>query len=129
MKKETKYLITQDQLHAINYSKDMFELNAKSINSLCSSEKEDIVYGFELGQRYTHLMDCFIEMMELVSAIEKQKFVEKEAEADSIDPVKQSIEFTDKNLRAVNTLLSEDYKIGFREGVEKYIAYLNRINS
>lgn len=34
---------------------------------------------------------------------------------------KESIEFTEKKLKSVNTLLSEDYKTGFKECIEKYL--------
>mgnify|MGYP000300027555 CR=1 FL=1 len=125
-----QYIITQEQLDSIEHYKRMFEVNASYINDLCSSEKEDIVYGFELGQRYTHLRECFMAMMELESEIRKQEFVEKASEIpEIIDPEEQSIKFTNNNLRAVSTLLSVDYRTGFKEGVEKYIAYLNSINS
>lgn len=33
----------------------------------------------------------------------------------------RAIEFTDSNLSKVNTLLSDDYKCGFKEGVQRYI--------
>ncbi len=70
---ERKYLITQEQLEKIEHYKRMFELNANLIQDLCNSEKDDVVYGFELGKMYSHLRDCFTEMMELESEIRNQK--------------------------------------------------------
>ncbi len=74
---EKKYLITQDQFDNINHYQRMFEINAELINNLCSSEKDDVVYGFKLGEIYTHLRTCFIEMMSLESEI-KNQLVENE---------------------------------------------------
>lgn len=68
-----KYLITQEQLGEIEHYRRMFELNADIIKDLCSSEKDDIVYGFELGQMHSHLKDCQMEMMKLESEIRDQK--------------------------------------------------------
>jgi hypothetical protein len=70
---ETKYFISQDQLEIIEHYKRMFELNADKIKDLCSSEKDDIVYGFELGEMHSHLRQCFIAMMELEDEIRNQE--------------------------------------------------------
>ena len=43
---EQKYLITEDQLEQFEHYKRMFELNAELIQDLCSSERDDVVYGF-----------------------------------------------------------------------------------
>lgn len=69
----SQYLISEEQLDKIEHYKRMFELNAEKIQSLCNSEKDDVVYGFVLGQMYSHLRECFVEMMELESEIQKQK--------------------------------------------------------
>lgn len=74
---ERKYLITQEQLELIEHYKRMFELNAETVQQLCNSEKDDIVYGFELGKMHSHLRDCFTEMMELESEIRNQKAVDE----------------------------------------------------
>ena len=73
---ERKYLITQEQLEAIEHYKRMFESNAERVECLCNGEKDDIVYGFELGKIHSHLRDCFIEMMELEGEIRNQKVVD-----------------------------------------------------
>lgn len=73
---ERKYLITQKQLEQIEHYKRMFELNADLVRDLCNSEKDDVVYGFELGKMYSHLRDCFTEMMELESEIRSQKVID-----------------------------------------------------
>lgn len=74
---ERKYLITQDQLEQIEHYKRMFELNADLVRDLCNSEKDDVVYGFELGKMHSHLRDCFIGMMELESEIRNQKALDE----------------------------------------------------
>jgi hypothetical protein len=83
---ERKYLITQEQLEQIEHYKRMFELNADLVRDLCNSEKDDVVYGFELGKMHSHLRDCFMEMMQLESEIINQKAVDEplnEAENDN----------------------------------------------
>lgn len=55
----------------------MFELNADTIRQLCSSEKDDVVYGFELGSIHSHLRDCFIKMYDLEGEIRKQTIENK----------------------------------------------------
>lgn len=67
-----KYLITEDQLEQIEHYKRMFELNAELVKDLCTGEKDDIVYGFELGKMHSHLRECFIEMMNLEHEIKSQ---------------------------------------------------------
>ncbi len=70
---ENTYIITQEQLQDIEYFKRMFELNAELIQDLCSSEKDDVVYGFELGKIHTNLRQHFAAMMELEGEIRKTK--------------------------------------------------------
>ena len=55
----------------------MFSVNADEIKELCNTERFDIVYGFELGQMYSHLKNCYIEMIELEDEIKKQNESEK----------------------------------------------------
>lgn len=74
MAEERKYIITERQFDLIQHHKRMFELNAETISDLCKYEKDDVVYGFELGKMYAHLRDCFMEMMELESEIRNQEF-------------------------------------------------------
>jgi len=73
-----KYFITQDQFDNISHFKRMFELHAESINDLCKTEKDDVVYGFELGKLHTYLRDNFIDMMNLESEIKKQELKKKD---------------------------------------------------
>ena len=68
-----KYLITQEQLETIEHYRNMFELNADYILELCSGEKDDITYGFELGKMHSHLKDCYCKMIELENSIRSQK--------------------------------------------------------
>lgn len=70
-----QYLIDQEQLEEIIHYKDMFQLNSQYIKELCSSEKHDIVYGYELGKMYSHLSDCFLEMMDLVTSIKEKQVI------------------------------------------------------
>lgn len=74
---EKKYFITTEQLDTIEHYKRMFELNAGYIQDLCSRERDDVVYGFELGKIHTHLRECFMEMMELEEEIIDQNKEEK----------------------------------------------------
>jgi len=76
--KNVKYYITEEQLDTIEHHKRMFELDAENIRQLCNSEKDDVVYGFELGKIHSHLRECFINMMELVDEIKNQKINDKE---------------------------------------------------
>jgi hypothetical protein len=70
---ENKYLITQEQLETIEHYRNMFELNADYILDLCSGEKDDITYGFELGKIHSHLRDCYDKMIKLENLIRSQK--------------------------------------------------------
>jgi len=115
-----RYLIDDEQLYRITHYKDMFELNANEIKALCDDEKSDIVYGFELGQIFSNLRKCFIEMMQLEREIQLQR-VKDEDEEKEIDPEIEAREFCTEKLKVVNTLLSSDYKTGFQEGIEKYL--------
>jgi hypothetical protein len=66
---EKTYQITREQFEQIRHFKTMFELNADYIADLCSSEKSDIVYGFELGKIYGYLREHFSNMMVLEEEI------------------------------------------------------------
>ena len=37
----------------------------------------------------------------------------------------EAIQFTNDNLKAVNSLLSDDYKTGYKEGIEHYLMRKN----
>lgn len=69
---EPKYFITLEQFEQIRHYKRMFELNADLIKQLCENEKDDIVYGFELGQMHSHLRACFSEMFQIENEIINQ---------------------------------------------------------
>jgi hypothetical protein len=73
-----KYYITQEQFEEIQHYKRMFEYDAEEIKDLCGSEKDDIVYGFRLGELHTHLRQCFMDMMELESSIREQEIHQTE---------------------------------------------------
>lgn len=40
---------------------------------------------------------------------------------------KEAILFTEIKMKVAGGLLSEDYKIGFKEGIENYLRYLNNL--
>lgn len=73
-----KYFITNDQLEQLEHYKRMFEMQADIVNGLCSGEKDDVVYGFELGKLHSYQRDCFVEMMRLENEIRSQTIDEKE---------------------------------------------------
>jgi hypothetical protein len=45
----------------------------------------------------------------------------EQKKAENIYPEEIAKEFTEKELNLVDQILSEDYKVGFREGISKYI--------
>ena len=73
------YLITEEQLEKLEDFKRILNVNLEIISTLCSEEKDDIVYGFELGKIHSELRQCFIDMMDLNSEIKaNQTFNTKE---------------------------------------------------
>jgi hypothetical protein len=68
-----EYKITEEQVESIYDLKRGFEYNASLIKNLCASEKDDVVYGFELGEIHSNLRDCFVRMMELEEEIKNQE--------------------------------------------------------
>ena len=102
---EKRYFITREQLEDIEYYKRMFDVHSNSIRDLCSSEKDDVVYGFELGEIHSHLRQCFMNMMELENAIRSQKIEEE------IDSKVHTREETFKDLKKeYNSLKFENLK-------------------
>ncbi len=75
---DKKYHITEKQLETLEHYKRMFALHAETIYKLCDSEKDDVVYGFELGRLYNHLRDCFVNMMRLEDEIRSQQIINNE---------------------------------------------------
>lgn len=74
---QNEYLITKKQVDDLEFYKEMFAEHADRIKELCNLEKEDISYGFELGQIYSNLRTYFSEMMILIHAIKESKAHEK----------------------------------------------------
>jgi len=62
-------LLTIEDLSSLEHFKHSFETAADGIYKLCNSEKDDVVYGFELGRLYAFLRDSFIEMMDFIHNI------------------------------------------------------------
>ena len=71
--KKGNYYVTQEQLRTIEHYKEMFDTNADFIKQLCISEKDDIVYGFELGKIHSHLRECYLNMGQLEEEIRNNK--------------------------------------------------------
>ncbi len=69
MGKEKKLEITKDQLETIEHYQRMFNHNADRVQELCNEEKDDVVYGFELGKMHSRLRECFMGMMNLTNDI------------------------------------------------------------
>lgn len=67
-----KYYITSEQLSQLKHYQEMFCFEKENLRELCKSEKDDIVYGFQLGETSSNLSRCQIEMMELEDEIKKQ---------------------------------------------------------
>ena len=78
---EQQYYITKEQLGLIGHYKSMFEFSAENIKELCKGEKDDIVYGFELGKLHYNLRDWFVEMIDLENEIKNQKIEVKKTSA------------------------------------------------
>ena len=72
-----EYLIDDEDLRLLNHYKEMFNLNSERVQELCNGEKDDIVYGFELGNMYSHLRDCFMEMIELTDEIKNKEVIKE----------------------------------------------------
>jgi len=67
--KERKYMITQEQMEQIDFFKHMFDHHAEQIYDLCKKERDDVVYGFRLGEIYTRMKEHYSEMMQMENAI------------------------------------------------------------
>ena len=67
--------ITEEQLDSIEHYQRMFRVNSEALSGLCQQERDDVVYGFELGQLHKHLEECFIEMLHLTEKIRKNNRV------------------------------------------------------
>lgn len=73
------HTITKDQLRRLNHYAESLDSVADLIRELCSSEKDDIVYGYELGKLYYHLK-------EYVQGIRELEYdIEHEIENENID--------------------------------------------
>jgi hypothetical protein len=73
------HTITKDQLRRFNHYAESLDSVADLIRELCSSEKDDIVYGYELGKLYYNLK-------EYVQGIRELKYdIEHEIENEDID--------------------------------------------
>jgi hypothetical protein len=69
---ENKYYITNRQLRDLNHYQEMFDKVSQEIKELCSNEKSDMEYGFELGKMYHTLCDQHLYMLSLITDIQYQ---------------------------------------------------------
>lgn len=64
------YEITDDQLDQLKYIRDQIDFHLDNIKELCTCERPDINYGFELGKMYSHLRtDLYIPLSDLLADI------------------------------------------------------------
>ncbi len=56
----------------------MFDTKCDWIEELCSTEKADINYGFELGKMFNHLRDNYIEGQAFCHEIKDQKIIQED---------------------------------------------------
>ena len=68
---EKKYELNSDQYECLVHYKNMFKEIASDISDLCSSEKDDINMGFELGKMHKYLSDWHLEMLDILLEIKK----------------------------------------------------------
>jgi len=107
--------ITKEQFKDLEHLAEMFNHNAEEIRNLCSTEKSDINYGFELGQMYKHLKECYHNMNNIISEF----------------PLSEEETFTkDVILRKYDTYLnipseSDFCKKDISEELENYIDWLD----
>jgi hypothetical protein len=67
------YQITEEQYETILHTTKTLEFTADTIKDLCNGEKDDIVYGFELGQIFRNLRNWLPELLELEENLNRQK--------------------------------------------------------
>ena len=72
METNKNYMVTHEQLKNLEHFQDMFDYTSGQIKELCGSEKSDIECGFELGRIHSNLRSQYIDMMSLVTDIQKQ---------------------------------------------------------
>lgn len=73
MSDKKTFYISRDQFEKIRQYSNIIDACNERIAKLCSSKKDDIVYGFELGQIQWLLTDNRMVMLELEDAIRQQK--------------------------------------------------------
>ena len=127
---ETKCVITKEQFESLEYFRELLDLYANNTLDLTRDKKSDIEYGFALGMLYYKIRKSYTDMAELLSNINTQTFIETEPEEEKlekyIDPEQTAIDFTNKKLKPVKSMLSDDYLTGFKEGIERYIEEINK---
>lgn len=99
----------------------IFSEGVKQINFTPENEDEKQALKLITPKEVNQCKDGYLRAFDNSESImlvltPKPKNIERVATAEKV-----AIEFTDSKLSKVNTLLSDDYKCGFKEGVQKYI--------
>lgn len=80
-----RYYLNEEQFESLEHYKRMFELNADKIAKLCEAERDDVVYGFHLGEMHSHLRDCFMEMMKILNKIRDQRIAVGKTDKEDLE--------------------------------------------
>lgn len=83
-----KYFIKSEQLRELRHYQDIFIRYRDSIDELCREERDDIVYGFNLGQMYNRLHDLWVDMGDFLDDIDNQRI----PDSDEISLIGRSVE-------------------------------------
>ena len=75
-----KYL-TEEQLDEIKHCQELIRDINDNIDKLCDSEKDDIVYGYQLGKISEFLSDCHYKLHTTTIDINKQD-IEKQYDSE-----------------------------------------------
>ena len=69
---ESRNYITKEQVRELEHYKEMFNSTSEQIEKLCSEEKSDVEYGFEMGRIYANMRSQYLHMYSLMSTIKNQ---------------------------------------------------------
>ena len=69
---ESRNYITKEQVRELEHYKEMFNSASEQIKEMCSEERSDVEYGFEMGKMYANLRGQYLSMYSLMSTIKNQ---------------------------------------------------------
>lgn len=69
------YKITKEQLDTLERIREVLMYDRDNINKLCTSQRDEIVYGFELGKLYSSISRVHLELIEITSDISDQELL------------------------------------------------------